>query len=109
MLSRTILNALAIFASAATASPTSWSTSSGDALVQYLEERAAPALNFKFSSHGSIVTPDSPQWENDTSRWSTWSAPSYSVAFFPGEERDVSVAVCKSTQILFMSTYLGSN
>ncbi|KAI0003489.1 FAD binding domain-containing protein [Xylariaceae sp. FL0662B] len=91
MLSHTILNLLAVFASAAAAGPT-WHTSSGDALVRYFK-RAAPTLDFKISPRASIVTPDSPSWANDTARWSTWSAPTFSVAFIPAEEHDVSIGL----------------
>ncbi|KAI1506779.1 FAD binding domain-containing protein [Biscogniauxia marginata] len=91
MLSYTILNFLAIFASTAAAGPT-WRTSSGEALVQFLK-RQTPTLNFTISPEASIVTPESPDWANDTARWSTWSAPTYSVAFLPAEERDVSIGL----------------
>lgn len=91
MLSNTILNALAVFASTVAAGPT-WRTSSGEALVQYLKRQTEP-LNFTTSSDASIVYPDSPEWDNATARWSSWSAPSYSIAFLPAEDHDVSIAL----------------
>lgn len=92
MLSRAIFNALAIFASTAAAGPT-WHASRGEDLVKFLERATAPTLNFHISSNASIITPDSPEWVDDTTRWSTWSAPTFSVAFLPAEEKDVSVGV----------------
>ncbi|OTB15810.1 hypothetical protein K445DRAFT_317456 [Daldinia sp. EC12] len=92
MLSRAIFNALAIFASSVAAGPT-WHTSRGEDLVKFLERATAPTLNFHISPNASIVTPDSPEWAEDTTRWSTWSAPTFSVAFLPAEEKDVSVGL----------------
>ncbi|KAI1655194.1 FAD binding domain-containing protein [Daldinia decipiens] len=92
MLSRAIFNALAIFASTAAAGPT-WHASRGEDLVKFLERATAPTLDFNISSSASIVTPDSPEWVDDTTRWSTWSAPTFSVAFLPAEEKDVSVGL----------------
>ncbi|RYP28694.1 hypothetical protein DL767_007091 [Monosporascus sp. MG133] len=91
MLSNIILNVLAVFASTAAAVPT-WHTSSGEALVQYFESANAP-LNFTISSEASIVFPDSPEWDNATARWSSWSAPSYNIAFIPAEERDIAIGL----------------
>ncbi|RYP04524.1 hypothetical protein DL764_004386 [Monosporascus ibericus] len=91
MLPNTILNVLAVFASTALASPT-WRTSSGEALVEHLK-RQTSQLDFPISPDASIVYPDSSEWENATARWSSWSAPRYSIAFIPAEARDVSIAV----------------
>ncbi|KAI1485036.1 FAD binding domain-containing protein [Biscogniauxia mediterranea] len=88
MISKTFVNALAFLASTAAAFPT-LEIRSGDALVQYLKRATTPSLNFTISPDASIITPDSPNWENETIRWSTWSAPSYSVAFVPAEEQDI--------------------
>ncbi|KAI0017590.1 FAD binding domain-containing protein [Xylariomycetidae sp. FL0641] len=92
MLSNTILNALAVFASTAAAIPT-LRTSSGDELVRFLRRATAPDLNFTMSSGAEVLTPDSDNWANETMRWSTWSAPSYSVAFLPATEDDITTAL----------------
>ncbi|KAI0601615.1 FAD binding domain-containing protein [Biscogniauxia sp. FL1348] len=92
MISKTFVNALAFLASTAAAFPTV-EIRSGDALVEYLKRATTPSLNFTLSPDASIVTPDSPSWENVTSRWSTWSAPSYSVAFIPAEEKDITIGL----------------
>jgi hypothetical protein len=90
MLSHFALGILAA-ASAVSAGPT-LHTTSGDALVEFFEKRAT-TLNFTISSSASIVYPNDPQWENDTARWSTWSAPTYSVAFLPATEQDITTGV----------------
>ncbi|KAI1378969.1 FAD binding domain-containing protein [Hypoxylon crocopeplum] len=92
MLSNAILKVLAIFASTVVAGPVVHANSGAD-LIQLLEERATPTLNFPISPQASIVTPDSPDWIADTARWSTWSPPTFSVAFIPAVEKDVSVGL----------------
>ncbi|KAF2996169.1 hypothetical protein E8E14_003466 [Neopestalotiopsis sp. 37M] len=78
-------------ASAVSAFPT-LHTSSGDALVRFFEKRAS-TLNFTISSEASIVYPSDATWENDTARWSLWSPPSYSVAFLPATEQDITTGL----------------
>ena len=90
MLSNVPLGVLAA-ASAVSAFPT-LHTSSGDALVRFFEKRAS-TLNFTISSEASIVYPSDATWENDTARWSLWSPPSYSVAFLPATEQDITTGV----------------
>ncbi|KAH6645461.1 FAD binding domain-containing protein [Truncatella angustata] len=90
MLSHTILGVLATALTAAAAP--ALHTSSGDALVRFLEKRAT-TLNITISPGASIVYPDQPEWTNDTARWSTWSPPTYSVAFLPATEQDITTAL----------------
>lgn len=90
MLSNVAIGVLAVV-SAVSAVPT-MHTSSGDALVKFLETRAT-TWNLTLSSEAEVVYPDDASWENDTSRWSLWSAPTYSVAFLPATEQDITIGV----------------
>ncbi|KAI4597966.1 hypothetical protein KJ359_003774 [Pestalotiopsis sp. 9143b] len=95
MLSNIAFGVLAV-ASAVSAVPT-MHTSSGDDLVRFLEKRAT-TLNLTLSPEASVVYPDDASWENDTTRWSLWSAPTYSIAFLPATEQDITIGLQYLTQ-----------
>ena len=41
-----------------------------------------------------IYTPSSPEWDEGTRRWSTYSAPTFDLLFIPKNEQEISQAVC---------------
>jgi len=42
---------------------------------------------------GAIYSPSWPMWVNETTRWSTFSAPTFDLLFIPKDEHEISKAV----------------
>jgi hypothetical protein len=42
---------------------------------------------------GAIYSPSWPMWVNETTRWSTFSAPTFDLVFIPKNENEISKAV----------------
>lgn len=70
----------------------------GHDLVNLFERAAAPQLNFTASHGSSILQPNDANFATVTHRWSGWEAPTFSVAFVPATEKDVSIGVRISSQ-----------
>lgn len=84
---------LAAFDVLAAAVP-AWETSSGAALVHMWEDRAShPGLGVNLSDKAQVLKPQDDEFMNGTTRWSSWSAPSFSIGFIPATEKDISIAV----------------
>ena len=94
--------ALSIWAIAAwpvfiTAIPT-LQAGTGQDLVNLFERAAGPQLNFTAGPESSILHPSDPNFASYTHRWSGWEAPSFSVAFLPATEQDVTIGVRNAKQ-----------
>jgi hypothetical protein len=66
----------------------------GRTMVDALEKRdLVDALGPQLSSGASIYTPISPEWAEKSSRWSTYSAPTFDFVVVPAVENDIAVTV----------------
>ncbi|KAK7932021.1 hypothetical protein PG985_002733 [Apiospora marii] len=89
--------AVAAWTAPSTAMPTLHARTGND-LVNLFERSMGPQLNFTPSHGSSILHPNDSDFASVTHRWSGWEAPTFSVAFLPTTEQDVSIGLKYMTQ-----------
>jgi len=57
------------------------------------ERDIVSGLGAQLSSGAAIYTPSSPNWANESSRWSTYSQPTFNYVVVPALENDIAVTV----------------